>query len=284
MINESNQNFESIVICSSPVDDNIPAEKYNAVRRNIVEFNVDLLSKELKLYNNVMLVHNGDDEDARRLYIFAKQNKLEVTFELPQTLFHSDHQTNIINNNDMLFVGCSHTHGEGHSSLESVFPHLLSKKLNLNSILDAHPGKGNYLTEEKINQYDLKNKKVIIQMTDIYRLHLNGISIAAKDYTRDLNSVYTEEVLSSNYCALFRRLVNYLRAQESQFLIFQLSMEYPYYESVSAYCSDFNEFVHMEDYNVDVGDLGHHFGIKSHNIIANKLYNKWIEIYGKSEI
>ena len=95
---------------------------------------------------------------------------------------------NQIKDNEILFIGCSHTGGSGHGELvkhdpnkiywigphDTVYTHIFSKALGLIPKVDAHWGRSNYLTEEKLNTYNLKNKKVIIQFTDIHRLRLNG--------------------------------------------------------------------------------------------------------------
>ena len=91
-------------------------------------------------------------------------------------MIYSNNETNKeIKDNEILFLGCSHTEGEGHNNKNTVYTHLLAKELNLIPLIDAHRGRGNYLTEEKLNTYKLQNKKVIIQLTDVYRIRLNGV-------------------------------------------------------------------------------------------------------------
>jgi len=280
--------LDTIVICSTPVDDDIEAAKYNGERRNLSEWDWDILTSELTDYPNVVLVNNSTEvDDLKRMYIFAKQNNLEVNFknstwgdkDISFYASHADIKT--ISDNEILFIGCSHTAGEGHSSPETVYPHMLSEQLNLIPVVDAHAGKGNYLTEEKLNIYDLKNKKVIVQFTGIDRLWLNGQNTVGYHYTKGMVDVFSDTVLVSNYYAQIQRITNYLRSQQAQFLFFQLSGEYPYELEVNALCSNFREFVYMTNYNVDDGDLGHHYGVKSHSLVSNLLYKKWIRLYDR---
>ena len=84
--------------------------------------------------------------------------------------FHTNSETNKqIKDNEILFIGCSHTAGIGHGVSNTVYTHVFSKLLGLTPLVDAHPGKSNYLTEEKLNTYDLRNKKVIIQFIKLLR-------------------------------------------------------------------------------------------------------------------
>jgi len=221
--------------------------------------------------------------------------------------FYTNLETNKqIKDNEILFIGCSNTAGTGHGVYnpdgkpeeilliskdshwpgphDTVYTHIFSKLLGLIPLVDAHPGKGNYLTEEKVNTYNLKNKKVIIQFTDVYRLRLNGVNIIpAKPhlFTISHSEVFTDKVLASMFCEQVKRVVNLLRSNNCQFLFFHAThrviLEYKIYDILKQY----KEFcpIHKVKYFIDMADDGYHWGPKSMEYIANILLVNWRKLY-----
>ena len=204
-----------------------------------------------------------------------------------------------IKDNEILFLGCSHTAGIGHgvynSDAESiadswpgphdtVYTHIFSKLLGLTPLVDVHPGKGNYFTEEKLNTYNLKNKKVIIQFTDVYRLRINGVNISPskpKFFTVSHSEVFTDEVLASMFCEQVKRIVNLLRTNNCQFLFFhathRVNLEFEVYDILEQYkefCS-----IYKVNHVVDIADDGTHWGPKTMEYLANILLINWRKLY-----
>ena len=193
-----------------------------------------------------------------------------------------------IKDNEILFLGCSHTEGVGHSSKDTVYTHLLAKELNLIPLVDAHRGKGNYLTEEKLNTYNLQNKKIIIQYTDVYRLRLNG-----KDYdpnsnyrrfTKSQSEVYTDEVLYSLFFEQVKRMVNLLKANNSKFLFFTLghcefihTANQIFFDNMK--CYDTFCPIAFTKYDYDKAEDNMHHGPRSHKFFYKMLLAQWRKMY-----
>tara|TARA_B100000809_G_C15070876_1_gene505954 strand:+ start:897 stop:1514 length:618 start_codon:yes stop_codon:yes gene_type:complete len=200
--------------------------------------------------------------------------------------FYTNLETNKqIKDNEILFIGCSHTAGTGHGVFNTVYTHIFCKALGLIPLVGAHPGKSNYLTEEKLNTYDLRNKKVIIQFTDAFRLRLNGVDIThwsgSDIYTIGHSEVFTDEVLASMFCEQAKRVVNLLRSNNCQFLFFHMTirndLEYKIYDNLEQYkefCS-----IYKVNYVVDMADDDIHWGPKTMEYIANILLVNWRKLY-----
>jgi len=193
-----------------------------------------------------------------------------------------------IKDNEILFLGCSHTEGVGHSSKDTVYTHLLAKELNLIPLVDAHGGKGNYLTEEKLNAYNLQNKKIIIQYTDVYRIRLNGINYDAHSnyskFTKSQSEVYTDEVLYSLFFNQVKRMVNLLKANNSKFLFFTLghpnaadSTTEIFFDNMKCYDSFCP--IALTKYDYDKAEDNMHHGPKAHRFFSKMLLAQWRKMY-----
>jgi len=190
-----------------------------------------------------------------------------------------------IKDNEILFLGCSHTDGEGHSSKDTVYTHLLAKELNSIPLVNAHRGNGNYLTEEKLNTYNLQKKKVIIQFTDIFRLRLNGIDYDPNNnyrlFTKPQLEVYTDEVLLSLFFEQVKRINNLLKSNNSKFLFFVLSHIHNYWDIMNNHLKTYKAFcpISFTKYEYDKAEDNMHYGPKSHQFISNMLLTHWHKMY-----
>jgi len=199
-------------------------------------------------------------------------------------MIYSNNETNKeIKDNEILFLGCSHTEGEGHNNKNTVYTHLLAKELNLIPLIDAHRGRGNYLTEEKLNTYKLQNKKVIIQLTDVYRIRLNGVDYDAhsnyRQFTKSQLEVYTDEVLYSLFFEQVKRMVNLLKANNSKFLFFVLGE--PNNELLHKTMKKYKEFCPISNikYDYDKAEDNEHHGPKAHKFFSKMLLAQWRKTY-----
>ena len=198
-----------------------------------------------------------------------------------------------IKDNEILFLGCSHTEGVGHSSKDTVYTHLLAKELNLIPLVDTHRGKGNYLTEEKLNTYNLQNKKVIIQYTDVYRLRLNGKDFDPHSngyrFTKSQSEVFTDEILYSLFFEQVKRMVNLLKANNSKFLFFTLgNPSKNYLDTVDNIVNIFFDNMKCYDtfcpialtkYDYDKAEDNMHHGPKAHRFFSKMLLTHWRKMY-----
>ncbi len=259
-----------LVICSSPNDDDYSGIKHNADFTNICENDWDSIAQRAKSYQHVILEHNSDDVQLLyRLSTFANTYGF-VAPNLPST-FYTNKITDLPIGNKILFIGCSHTNGDGHASVETNYTSQLCKHMQLTPLIDSHPGKGNALTEEKLHCYNLTNQRVIIQYTDIYRINYNGINTNGYDYDQSQHNVFTDQVLASEFIHLVKRISNYLRSCNTRFAFFLISHDYPILQEIISHLSEYPEFINMQDTMVDVGDLGHHFGKDTHSLWTQKI-------------
>ncbi len=265
---------DTLVICSSPVNDNKVGLKYKADFTNIIENDWHRLSEKIKTYKNVILEHNCEDRDSLfKLVSFANTHSLTPPDH--EYSFYVNETTNsIIDENEILFIGCSHTAGRGHINLDTVYTHQLSNLLNFKPLVDAHPAKGNTLLEEKLQTYNLTNSRVVLQYTDIFRLNLNGENVQGIDYSRAQSSVFTDEVLASEFVERVKRITNLLRMCNSKFVFFQVSHDYPLKDEVVSILSKYDEFVDIQGTMVDVVEDRYHLGPNTHQLWAEKIFNK----------
>ena len=268
-----------LVICSSPIDDDYVGEEYNADYCNIVEHNWQELKQKIQKYPEVILKHNGKNkDDLSDLITFA--NLMDLPAPSAQNSFHvNTNKDRKLNSDEVLYLGCSHTEGSGHSSQETMYTHILSKMLNKVPVVDAHPGRGNWLAEEKLQTYNLKNATVIIQFTDIFRLRLNGYDILGHQYSKNQSAVFSDEVLASIFLEQVKRIVNLLRSNNAKFCFFHLSHNYPQGRETNSILTTYKEFVYIPDFNLDTADQGHHMGVLSHIHWAEEVYNKYTTLY-----
>ena len=206
---------------------------------------------------------------------------------------------NIVNNVDtefkntpldaMLFFGCSHTDGIGFSDKSKTFPFLFSKTQNKMPLIDSCPGRGNYLIDDKLNEYNLKNKCVIIQFTDIFRIrYLNSATntishVRGGDYSKEEIAMFNEPRLAWEFERIVDRTVARLRDADAKFLFFQLTHQTELDYLTNFYMSKYKEFCYMPlDTFVDMAEDQMHFGPMTHYKIANNLLEKWNLLYAKT--
>ena len=268
-----------LVVCSNPEGDDYVGEEYNADYCNIVEYDWQELKQKIQKYPEVILKHNGKNkDDLSDLITFA--NLMDLPAPSAQNSFHvNTNKDRKLNSDEVLYLGCSHTEGVGHSSQDTVYTHILSNMLNKSANVDAHRGKGNWLTEEKLQTYNLKNATVIIQFTDIFRIKLNGYNIPGHQYSKNQSAVFSDQVLASIFLEQVKRIVNLLRSNNAKFCFFQLSHNYPQESETISILTTYKEFVYIPDFNLDTADQGHHMGVISHTHWAELINNKFNELY-----
>ena len=268
-----------LVICSSPIDDDIIGKKHNADFCNSVELSLEKLQQKIQKYSEIILEHNSsNNNELFKLQTFANLTGLTAP-NVDNSFYVNKIKDQKLTSDQILYIGCSHTQGRGHSKQQTVYTNILSKMLNKVPVVDAHPGCGNWLTEEKLQTYDLKNTSVILQFTDIYRLSLNGVNVQGPNFTREQSAVFSDEVLASVFLNIVKRTVNLLRANNAKFCFFQISQEYPLDQEVLSILSTYKEFVYLTKGQIDTGDLGHHWGVASHTNLAQEVYNKYTTLY-----
>jgi hypothetical protein len=213
-------------------------------------------------------------------------------------LKHGDMLTDVIGNtystsiasrkkladSDILFVGCSHTAGDGHPTCETVYPTQFSKLINASPQIRGNSGKSNYLIEDILAEYELANKKVIIQFTDINRIRYfdkkenKVVHKMGHNYSRSEVEMFDDARLQYEYLRIIDQVVSKLRDCNCQFLFFQLTNA-PCLE-IDLYQSQYREFCYMAHIDIDRATDNLHFGVNSHQLIATDLHRKWKMLYG----
>lgn len=276
---------DKLVICSHSEDDDYIGNYYNADHVNLLEYSWDTLKLKILQYNEVLLVHNSNNNnDFFNLIIFSNIHNIDTSnilgaygpldSTIEYSFYVNSKSKKQIQKNQVLFIGCSNTYGIGHSKSDTVYTHILSKMLGKQPLVDAHPGKGNWLTEEKIQTYDLKNATLVIQFIDIFRIMLNGRHTRGPNFNRVQSEIFSDEVLASIFIEQVKRIVNLLRANNARFVFFHLSNDHPLVTEINSILSSYKEFVLIKNWNLDTGDLGNHHGVLSHTLWAENLFER----------
>ena len=187
----------------------------------------------------------------------------------------------------MLFFGCSHTYGVGHSNHETTYPYVFSNYVNREYVNLGMPGKSNYDIEDLMNQYRLNSNYIILQFTDIYRIRYFSKNklISNPIYKLPIkvvnNDLANEENLLFNFKKLTDRVINRLIEGNNKFLItFSCNFNDEYDLECLKHLLQFKEFCSHVGTLVDKAEDNAHYGIESHRLWAEKLYKKWVELYG----
>lgn len=191
--------------------------------------------------------------------------------------------------NELLIIGCSHTAGVGHTSNKTTYPQLFSKMLNVTGpLIIGLPGQGNMTIESKLTELSLRNKSVIVQFSDVFRLQVyeskldKVVKKQSRDYTRDDVAFYTENYLQYEFFKIVNRLVTRFRDADVNFLFFRLSHMHENYYQIEEELDKFPEYCSMERAVIDFASDGMHYGINTHQEISNRLHNKWTALYAQN--
>jgi hypothetical protein len=216
--------------------------------------------------------------------VFLKQNNI-ITDILANTYSLSADSRKELLESEILFVGCSHTAGIGHSTQDTVYTNQFAKMLNLTPRVSGNPGRGNYLIEDILSTYNLSGTKVIVQFTDVFRIRYFSskenkvIHKMGYEFTQNELELFDDQRQKYEYLRMVDRVVSRLRDCDSQFLFFQLAREMGLQEEIDLYQSQYREFCYMADIGVDKAEDERHFGINSHSLIAKNIYQKWLKLY-----
>jgi hypothetical protein len=211
----------------------------------------------------------------------------QAELEFLQSNSKTNYNFKTLDQNKINFFGCSHTGGVGHTSLTTTYPCVLSNMLNIDYNNFALPGKSNYAIEDLLSTFSIKNAKLIIQLTDIYRVrYLEGNKEQSKMLYNINNNLtnsllFSEENLFFNFKNIVNRIVGRLRDGNNKFLItYTCNIENADALKCNEFLYGFTEFSSTIGTQIDVAADGSHYGIQSHKLWAERLHDKWIELYG----
>jgi len=156
-------------------------------------------------------------------------------------------------------------------------------------LLDRNPliikkwpsGIGNWHIKEQLQTYNLKNSTVVVQFTDIHRIGLNGKNKYGYKYSRTESEVFSDEVLACEFLRSVKRIVNYLRANSTKFVFFQITHENRLHDEITSELSTYKEFVYMTEF-LDYAEDNSHFGNKTNDYWATECYKKLTSLYSLS--
>lgn len=227
----------------------------------------------------------NDIYDKFHKVVFFKQNNI-ITDILANTYSLSADSRKKLSKSEILFVGCSHTAGIGHSTQDTVYTNQLANMLNLTPQVNSHPGRGNYLIEDTLSAHNLSNTNVIVQFTDMFRIRYFSskenkvIHKMGYQCTKNELELFDDQRQKYEYLRMVDRVVSRLRDCNSQFLFFQLTGNTgPLQEEIDLYQSQYREFCYMAEIDIDKAEDEIHFGINSHSLIAKNIYQKWLKLY-----
>lgn len=241
-----------------------------------IELEFDYVKSLLDKFDEVEFVKDHDNYCVK-----LRQEELEIIYRNNTTTYTK----NLLDIDTMNFFGCSHTAGIGHSNKTS-FPDVLTSRLNILPTNFGLPGKGNYDIEDLLTTYSINNAKLIIQFTDIYRVRYlnNGKLIQNKIYNIEHNHLvlFNEENLFFNFKKIVDRVVTRLREGNNQFLItYTNNIDNELAIQTNSFLHGYTEYSSAIGTQIDVAEDGSHYGIRSHKLWADRLYYKWIELYGE---
>lgn len=222
------------------------------------------------------------DTDHTNYSVLLHQSELQTIYA--NKIKESTNQ--ILDTNLLNFFGCSHTRGIGHVSKLTTYPNVLSELMLIDYNNFGLPGKGNYDIEDLLTLYSIKNSKLIIQFTDMYRVRYlhNGHLLQNGIYRINHNHpvLFSEENLFFNFKKIVNRIVTRLRDGNNQFLITytnNIDNEWAVYANL--FFHEYREYSSAVGTQIDVANDGAHYGINTHKLWADRLYKKWIELYGR---
>jgi hypothetical protein len=237
---------------------------------NVAEFNFDQIYNLSKEYIDLEFIDNG-----------VGSGNSYTLFKIWRNYFGHNAKRNLqAIDEDVLFVGCSHTHGTGHEDRSTTYPYRYAQLRGQSTKIDAIPGGSNEAIEQIIYKYNTKQKNIVVQFTEPHRLFLNQKNIVPNKWNQDLHKVFSDEVIYDNQKRVVERTVNFLRSTGAKFVFFLLLSDVPIENDLFKfieYCSRFDEFMYWDHYVDRVSDG--HLGPISHENIATRLSEHWSRLY-----
>lgn len=240
-----------------------------------IEVGFDYTKSLLEKFDEVEFVTNHTNYP-----VLLQQSELEIAHKHITTA----HTKKVLDTNTLNFFGCSHTYGTGHRTLTS-YPAVLSSLLAINYNNFGLPGRGNYDIEDLLTTYSIKNAKLIIQFTDMYRVRYLSNGNLIQDGVYNINHshsvLFSEENLFFNFKKIVDRLVTRLREGNNQFVItYTNNIDNKWAVDANMFLHGYAEYCSAIGTQVDTALDGLHYGVTSHNLWANRLFNKWESLYG----
>jgi len=195
----------------------------------------------------------------------------------------------------IIFLGCSHTNGQGLDNPTSNYVNQVSQHFNKIPLNLSKRGCGNFRSFEQFNQIEfVDNQIVVLQLTDIARLkYFDDDNYQTKVSEHQMHNitnrsyfdVYHDKQLVYMLLTQLNSVIKYSREKKLRFVFFNLGgntevdigvnlgQEYDKYKKfIEYYLLDYPEYIpRMLSQAVDRGNDGYHYGPKSHESWANSI-------------
>jgi len=208
-----------------------------------------------------------------------------------------------ITENDIVFLGCSYTTGEGVNS-DVRYSTIIANYFNKNEINLAKGGCGNYRSFDLFGQLEIDNNAVVVlQLTELSRIRWYADTIYERQLSNPTNdahhktlvTVYNDKFLIHDLIRQLRVIVNYCRAKNLKLVVWSIARfnDQELDTIIETYLSKFPEYIFMDNrldtvdsYRVDNGTDGRnkpvgvgHPGPESHKLLAEKLIKHLNTLY-----
>lgn len=215
-----------------------------------------------------VLIGPLNDDDLTTRTLLANNKKIIIPDVFSEPLY--------LNDNDMLFLGCSHTTGVG-LTVEERFSTLVANSFNLNPINLGKPGSSIAYSTNLFHRCNFKrNQKVVLQITHAERTDIltkdfkyKTLDMANKEDTKMLSAV-ADEILLATAFASISGVIYTARKLNVNLVCFMLSGS-PLATKLYYLLSSFKEFIPLYDYSLDKARDNGHFGSRTHQLLANKI-------------
>lgn len=248
-----------------------------------VEVGFDYTASLFDKFDEVIFLKEHDNDVVKLMQLELEKIRYRKKKDI------NEHLSEILNQNRINFFGYSHTAGIGHSNQSTMYVDVLSKLLKSEYNNFGLPGKGNHAIEDLLNTFNIKNSKLVIQFTDMYRIRYienNKLIDSMKSYdikwNTSNNPILNEENLFYNFKQLVIRVTNRLREGNNKFVITHTTnIATGYSVLCTEFLYGFKEFTSNIGTCIDKAEDNAHYGPKSHKLWAERLHDKWIELYGE---
>lgn len=212
-----------------------------------------------------------------------------------------------VNDNDIIFLGCSYTAGVGLTSLKQRYSNLVSNFFNKNEINCAKGGASNYYSFKQFNSLNFKsqNNLVIFQITELARIEyfnpkvqsFESIMLSNTHHKKlpHLLETFDDFYLINDLLSRLTLLINFCREKKLKLVIWSIA-RIPGNEVLETqlenYLLGFKEYIQLDNrldtptsYRVDnaadgTSQLGTgHPGPESNKLIAEKLITHINNLY-----
>lgn len=248
-----------------------PQQIYSIAKHfDIISFVDRQFDKSSKLYKETLILLN-----------FLQNHYTVVNFEKDSVIDFIDHRE-IYQRPDtpVLWVfGCSHSHGVGLDNFDQCYSSILSKKLNLPLKSITRPGSSVEWSLRHLLQANIKPNDVVIWQLTTPERFTKGLDYSGQTKEFLLKNSAQSDILFFSDPQIFYHQINclniglkFLRSQQVTSVVTSIeTFNDLYYQCLLEYTKH-PEYCYLPGCNIDIGNDNMHFGPKSHQNLADGLF------------